>query len=226
LDFLSWHSYAADPSSPVRGAIGLRRVLEAYGFEKTESHLDEWNYLPGGDWAPVFSHDGVRVQKSFEEAGGPRGAAFIAYVLLGLQDTPIDMTNFYAADNGYWSLFNVFGAPKKTYHAFRAFKALVDHPNRVLVEGGTAGELNSVAGLSADSRELAIVVSNFKSANRQIEIALKNLPWHGRSTSQLLVLDQTRNLEPIRKEEHREGPVKVAQDLPAPAVLLVYVRPR
>ena len=125
-------------------------------------------------------------------------------MLLGLQDAPLDMSNFYAADNGCWSLFNVFGVPKKTYYAFKAFKALVDHPKRVLVEGGKPGELNAVAGLSADGRELAIVVSNFKSADRQIELVLQNLPWTGPSTSELLVLDQSRNLERIRKEEHRD----------------------
>ena len=166
------------------------------------------------------------MQKSFEEAGGPKGAAFIACVLLGLQDTPLDMSNFYAGDNGYWGLFNVFGAPKKSYYAFKAFKALVDHPKRVLVEGGKPGELNSVAGLSADGRELAIVVSNFKSADRQIELVLHNLPWTGPSASELLVLDQSRDLEPIRKEEHRGDTIRIVQALPAPGVLLVYVRRR
>ena len=108
---------------------------------------------------------------------------------------------------------------------FVAFKALVDHPARVAVEGGKPGELNSVAGLSADGRELAIVVSNFKSADRQIELVLQNLPWTGPSASELLLLDQSRDLERIRKEEHHDHTIKIVQDLPAPGVLLVYVRP-
>jgi hypothetical protein len=147
-------------------------------------------------------------------------------VLLGLQDAPLDMANFYTGDNGCWGLFNVFGVPKKTYHAFRAFKALVDHPDRVAAEGGKPGELNAVAGLSTDRRELAIVVSNFKSTDRRIELVLQNLPWAGPSTSELLLLNQERNLERVRKEEHNEGAIKIVQDLPAPGVLLVYVRLR
>lgn len=115
---------------------------------------------------------------------------------------------------------------KKTYHAFRAFKALVDHPNRVFVEGDKPAELNSLAGLSADGRELAIVVSNFKSADGQVKLVLQNLPWRGSSQSELLVLDQSRDLERIRTEEHQDGTVKIVQELPAPGVLLVYVRPR
>jgi hypothetical protein len=226
LDFLSWHMYAADPAAPVRGTAGLRRVLDEYGFQKTEIHLNEWNYLPNNDWGAVFGRDGAQMQKSFEDAGGPQGAAFVACVLLGLQDAPLDMANFYTGDNGCWGLFNVFGVPKKTYHAFRAFKALVDHPARVVAEGGKPGELNAVAGLSTDCRELAIVVSNFKSTDRRIELVLQNLPWAGSSTSELLLLNQERNLERVRTEEYNEGVIKIVQDLPAPGVLLVYVRLR
>jgi hypothetical protein len=217
--------YTGDPTAPVRGAVGLRRVLDEYGFQKTESHLDEWNYLPNNDWGAVFGHDGARMQQSFADAGGPQGAAFVACVLLGLQDAPLDMANFYTGDNGCWGLFNVFGVPKKTYYAFRAVKALGDHPVRVAVEGGQPGELNVVAGLSTDRRELAIVVSHFKSADRQIELVLQGLPWTGPSRSELWLLDQDRNLERIRKEEHSDAAIRIAQALPAPGVLLVYVRP-
>ena len=225
LDFLSWHLYEADPTAPVRATTGLRRVLDEYGFTKTEIQLNEWNYLPNNDWSAVFGHDGIRMQKSFEVAGGPQGAAFVACVLLGLQDAPLDMANFYTGDTGCWGLFNVFGTPKKTYHAFRAFKALVDHPARVMTSGDKPGELNAMAGLSTDRRELAIVVSNFKSADRRIELALQNLPWTGPSTSELLVLDQERNLELVRKVEHPDGAIKIVQELPAPGVLVLKVCP-
>jgi hypothetical protein len=226
LDFLSWHMYSADPAMPIRGARGLRQVLDEYGFQKTESHLNEWNYLPNNDWGAIFGHNAAQTQASFEEAGGPQGAAFAACVLLGMQDAPLDMANFYTGDNGCWGLFNVFGAPKKTYHAFRAFKALADHPTRVAVEGCKPGELNAVAGLTADGREMAIVVSNFKSADQRTSIVLHNLPWTGSVTTECLVLDQSRNLERAGTEEHHDRPVTIAQGLPAPAVLLVYLRPR
>ncbi len=226
LDFLSWHMYAADPTTPVRGTTALRRVLDEYGFHKTEIHLNEWNYLPNNDWGAVFGRDAPRMQKSFEDAGGPRGAAFVACVLLGLQDAPLDMANFYTGDNGCWGLFNVFGVPKKTFYAFRAFKALVDHPVRMATDGTKPGELDAVAGLSSRGHELAMVVSNFKSTDRRVELIFQNLPWTGSSASELLLLDQDRNLERIRKGEHDEGVIKIVQDLPAPGVLLVYLHSR
>jgi hypothetical protein len=95
----------------------------------------------------------------------------------------------------------------------------------VALEGGKPGELNAVAGLATDRRELAMVVSNFRSADRRIELTLHNLPWSGSSTSELLLLDQERNLERVRKDEHHDGAIKIVQDLPAPGVLLLYVRP-
>ena len=72
LDFLSWHMYTSDPTAPVRGTIGLRRVLAEFGFKNAEIHLDEWNYLPNNDWGPMFSHNGRRLQKWFEDAGSAR----------------------------------------------------------------------------------------------------------------------------------------------------------
>ena len=85
---------------------------------------------------------------------------------------------------------------------------------------------DTVFGLSTDRRELAMVVSNFKSADRRIELVLQNLPWTGSSTSELLLLDQDRNLERIRKVDHHDRAITIVQDLPAPGVVLVCVRPR
>jgi hypothetical protein len=224
LDFLSWHMYTSDPSAPVRGTIGLRRVLDAYGFRKAEIHLNEWNYLPNNDWGPMLSRDGPRLQKWFDDAGGERGAAFVACVLLGLQDAPLNMANFYTGDTGAWGLFNQYGVPRKTYYAFRAFKALVDHPLRLAVEGGTAGEMATVAGLSSDGRELAVVISNFRSPKGRIELTCDNLPWSGPSEYELLVLDDTRDLESMDKRSVKGPRISIVHELPAPAVMLLYVR--
>jgi beta-xylosidase len=54
LDFFSWHRYASDPSDYARRACALRQLLDAHGFTKTESHFNEWNYLPNEDWRPMM----------------------------------------------------------------------------------------------------------------------------------------------------------------------------
>ena len=224
LDFLSWHMYTADATAPARGTCALRRVLDDLGFNKTEIHLNEWNYLPDNNWGPMLSRNGPALEKWFAEAGSARGAAFAAAVLLELQDVPIDMANFYTGDNGCWGLFNVYGVPKKTYHAFRAFKALVDHPDRRAVEGGSPGKLSAAAGMTADARELALVVSNCDSSDGRMELVVENLPWSGRTECEVSLLDQTNDLKPVSKRTVDGPKVEIAHELPAPGVLLVLVR--
>jgi hypothetical protein len=199
-------------------------VLDEFGMQKTEIHLNEWNYQPVSDWDPTVKFNGKALQKSFDDAGGMRGAAFIASVLLSLQDAPLDMGNFYTGDNGAWGLFNRLGVPKKTYHAFRAVKAMVDHPLRVAVEGDKPGELAAAAGMTADSGELAIVVSNYNSAEGRIDVSFENLPWHGTSECEFLLLDEKHDLERVRTQSAKGSRVRVLWDLPAPGVLLIYVR--
>ena len=193
-------------------------------MRKTEIYLDEWNYLPGNDGSPMHRRNGKALQKWFDQINGTRGAAFDACVLLGLQDAPLDMSNYYTGDNGAWGLFNRLGVPHKTYYAFRAFKALADHPLRVAVDGGTPAELAAAAGMNPDSSELAILVSNYKSADQRIDLSLENLPWHGASECELLVLDEKHDLEPVRTLTAQGAKLQVLQNLPAPGVLLIYVR--
>jgi len=139
LDFFSWHIYEDNPEVAVKANIDLRRILDEYGFKKTEIHMNEWNYLPDKSFNPLISRDGAQLQKFCERVSGLHGAAFSACVLLGLQDSPVDMANYYTADNFLLGMFNFYGVPSKTYHAFRAFKILVDHPSRVAADGSKPG---------------------------------------------------------------------------------------
>ena len=47
LDFFSWHQYARTPESFRINVRVFRDLLDRHGFEKTESILDEWNYVKG-----------------------------------------------------------------------------------------------------------------------------------------------------------------------------------
>lgn len=226
LDFFTWHQYALTPSGEVPVAKALRRVLDAYGFTKTELHFNEWNYLPGGRMDPLWSRDGEQMTRFFAGIGSMQATAYDACMLLAMQDTPVDMMNYYSGDTSFFGMFTTYGLPKKPYYAFLAFKALVNHPARVRVDGGKQDELHAMAGLRSDGRELAVLLSNYQSPASQLTTEIKNLPWSGPSEIELLVLDEAHNLEPVRKELQDAGSVRITQSLPAPAVLLVYVRPR
>jgi len=89
LDFFSWHRYAQDPSDYARLARAIRQLLDEHGFTKTESHLNEWNYLPNEDWRPMMKEgQGLLREQWSAEIGSPNGAAFAAWTLISLQDAP------------------------------------------------------------------------------------------------------------------------------------------
>lgn len=89
LDFFSWHIYANDPADIVERAKYVRRMLDDHGLQKTESILNEWNYVRGwtdNDW--IYT---LRTDKNV------KGAAFIAATMCACQDIPLDMLMYYDA---------------------------------------------------------------------------------------------------------------------------------
>ncbi|MCL2159107.1 MAG: hypothetical protein FWH48_06855 [Oscillospiraceae bacterium] len=112
LDFFSWHEYSADPENIVYHANYVRRQLDNYGFNKTESICNEWNYC---------GHD------MFEQMKRMPGAAFCAAVFCGMQSAPIDLSMYYDGDptNPYCGIYeNSSVKPTKTYLSFEAFGKL------------------------------------------------------------------------------------------------------
>jgi len=224
LDFLSWHIYTDDPEAVLARAKAVRRWLDDSGFAKTESHLNEWNYLPGNDWGPMLGRDPKVRRAWYERQGGPEGAAFTACVLIGLQDAGVDVANFYSADSGGFGLFDEFGGPKKNFYAFKAFRAVLDTPHRVEATGGEAGRLAVLAGVDAAKQEATILLSHYREATGPITVEVKNLPWEGATGVEVLVADAARDLAKVQAVELPAKALKLTVDLPAPAVGLIKLR--
>lgn len=98
LDFFSWHSYASC-NDTILHAKYCREQLNSYGFYKTESIFNEWN---PGTWRRGSSAD----------------AAYIAEMMLRLQDAPVDKAMYY--DGQVFSSYGGVFDPLK----YKAFKAL------------------------------------------------------------------------------------------------------
>jgi len=47
MDFFSWHRYAVEPQQLVERCFYARQLLDKYGYTKTESILNEYNYVRG-----------------------------------------------------------------------------------------------------------------------------------------------------------------------------------
>ena len=150
----SWHTYTSSPKDLADNARHVRDLLDGCGVQRTESHLNEWNY--GFDWRDEESR-----RRSFAMLQGPAGASFCAAVLTLLQDSPVDVANYYTGDTQWFGMFDPYGVPRKTFFAFKAFRLLLETPGRVSVRTqGACDGIYCCAGRSEDGRVLQLLLSN------------------------------------------------------------------
>ncbi len=226
LNFFSWHCYTSDPSELTARAHAIRRILDAEGFTETESHLNEWNYLPGSTWEPISkSATPVARQRFYEAMAGAKGAAFIAASLLELQDAPVDVCNLFHGEVGGFGLFNEQGVPLKSYQALRAFQGLAKMEGRVQADGAVTGKLGFAASLSADGREAAMLVSNFADSRSEIELNWSGFSFTGGVTAEIHIIADSSDLSSARTEFIPGASGSLKLKLKAPALALILLKP-
>ena len=114
LDFFSWHVYAHTIEKMKGRADKVRELLDKYGFEKTESILNEWNYVL--DWA------GDKMTYSFLKQREAKGAAFNLAAMTMCQTGSVDMLMYYDARPTSWNgLFDFMQLGKCTTTAYFAY---------------------------------------------------------------------------------------------------------
>lgn len=229
LDFFTFHRYGNDVAGIVEKVRFVRRLLDEYGFEKTEIHLNEFRYMT--NWAGIRPRDPEKyagVPAAFEESTGATGAAHAVSTLVALQAEPVAMTNYYSADTSPWSMFGQFGIRRPVYHAYRAFNEVAKRPRRaaVAVAGGDGKRSAALGGVAEDGRSVAVVVSTFGAGAGPRDVTIAGLPWTGASRVETLLVDDTHPLTdtPATVAE-AGGRVSVTVDLPADRVCLVRVAP-
>jgi xylan 1,4-beta-xylosidase len=226
LDFFSWHGYTSEPSDYARRARALRQVLDAHGFQKTESHLNEWNYLPNEDWRPMMKEgQGVTRERWSAEMGGPKGAAFASWTLISLQDAPVDAANFYTAEVQMFGMFSLNGVPRKNYYAFKAFRGLLDTPRRVRTPPCDAGHVAVCAGLDSANARATILLSNFNAPDSETDLVLRGLPWRAQACFELYLVDASHDLQLVRKGTLQTDERLELDELKAPSVALLKLSP-
>ena len=82
LDFFAWHIYEADPTVYVDYSYQVRALLDKYGYDKTESFLNEWNYIKS--WTDDYPY-------SMRTLPSPKAAAFVCASMQEGQNCPTDM---------------------------------------------------------------------------------------------------------------------------------------
>jgi len=222
LDFFSWHCYTADPSELARRARAIRHFFFFCGSKSTESHLNEWNFLPGSTWKPLARTSPPEARQAYyEEMAGERGAAFIVTALLELQDAPVDVCNLFHGELGAFGLFNENGVPQKNYHALRAFRGLLNTPCRMETHGSIAGQLALAAGLNEEGTEASVLISNFTHPQSGYRLTGSNLPWSGRSLVETRLVDATHDFTLLSSTTNLTSSVAVPLTLKSPAIAWV-----
>ncbi len=173
LDFLSWHCYTADPSELVRRAKGVRVLLDEAGFKATESHLNEWNFLPDGDWSGLTAKDAAIREKWYACVKGAEGAAFVASSLIALQDAPVAVANYFTAEAPGMGLFSQHGVLSQAFGSFLAFKELAGLKR---LPGKSTTSVESQAGIGEQVRILAARTAG---ADGAMKFNLNPAPWKG-----------------------------------------------
>ncbi len=248
LDFYSWHTYSNDPRVPAENARIVRAQLISHGYDQTESHLNEWNLKHESFFQKGFE---TVKKEHFERYKSEVGASYAAAVLTLLQDAGLDMANYY--DTAPWSpwcgLFDIYGVPQKTYHAFRAFRSLLDYPARANAEvsDGSNDQVASIAqsawigpaqqsGGRMDIVTCLAAVDPLKGAggilisktdgHRGITRVAVDGAWITEATMvEVCLIDQSHNLEPVQlHERQRVASGKVELDLPLGEFAVALIR--
>lgn len=230
LDFLSWHEYGAAGITPFDIYLTTRKIrdlLDQYGFANTESVLDEWSYRPGHRESSDVNAFGnpMYVERLARKNQGVTGAAYDASVLILLQDSPVNIANFYhGATIPFFGMFDEYGIPHKTFYAFKAFKFLLDTPERVATARPAPSGPTSIAGLSPDKRQATILISNYGTECNHYEVRLENLPWRKGVIYKEYVLDKDHNLALVKTGTIAGTNAVLPEDVQVPSVCMIRLK--
>jgi len=211
LDFFSYHLYTRRNPNPYEVCVRAERVqelLDEYGFSSAESLLTEWNIAGGGEHAEYWN---------------TRGAAYTASELIYMQDTNIVVANRYRGDAHGMGLFNIDGVVQKPYYAFKAFKLLLETPNRLDCTGSNKFGYAVMAGKSDDESVVTILISDFNSSYGGYKLEVRNLPWGNKPFRyERYLLDDTHNLELVESQDYQGKDIFLTtEDMIAPSIQLI-----
>lgn len=219
LDFYSAHCYASSPHVVKECAEHHIKLLETFGFDKTDFFLTEWHYF-SGDFNRLL-RDPIYSKAVFECLNGPAGAAFIASTLIMLQDTKTAMANHYTGDCMRFGLFDLFKVPYKAYYAFKAFAELLEMSGRVSCRIFDY-QVEAAAAVSDNEHQAILLLSNFDSQdNDSFNIRLNNSPRPGAVSYEIYVVDDVHNLDQVSRHRISSEEKRIIVDCPAPSIRLI-----
>ena len=177
LDFFSWHIYVVMPEPIAEKAVRMRALLDKHGYSKTESILNEWNYVR--DWSDSWIYS---LQVEMGEMNH-KGAAFVSAVLTRCQRAPVDMLMFYDArvSGGMNNLFDPMTLePSRGYYPFKAWATMRRMGTEAAVKIDGQNDIYVMAAVGPDGHA-GILVTRYLDDDNVTPIELVTVRVEGRS---------------------------------------------
>ena len=196
LDFFSYHGYTNDLEKFRKLIENFNSLLRSYGYENTETVLNEWNYIRG--WLDEEWKYSLRMEK------GLKGSSFVTGAMCVGQETDLDMLMYYdARPSGMNGIFDTDTlTPLKTYYAIQAFSTLYKLGKCAKQE--ICGKDLYACSATDGEKESAILLTYYSdddnSADKQVEIRVENLPQKGNTRVEFYRLNAQENMSLLRTE--------------------------
>lgn len=215
LDFFSWHSYGGrgefNPYIYYSTSVMLRKLLDKYGFKKTEVINTEWN-------------SGIK-HMLFNDTSA--GAAFYASALANMLDGGMARAFQYCGDRhpGLGIHDMQTAKPKISALGFIAWKMLLGAPERLKAAGSDKRGYNIVAGRDADKKLVRILISDFRSGYDQAALSVTLLPWTDQTpfTVTRRLIDADHRLEIVATSSGKGRTLRLAIPFAAGSVGLIEI---
>ena len=148
--------YSTTPEAIASQVNIAKEYLQRFGYENTETILNEWNYVKG--WS---KDDMIYTRMVIPSL---KGSAFVLSTMLSCQKTELDHLMYYDASIGaMWNgLFDrdTYG-PLKPYYGLYAFSRLYFLKNEVKSECDTE-KVYTGAAISDDGNEALILITRYE----------------------------------------------------------------
>ena len=226
-DFISFHHYGYDPQGALRYIGKVRKIIDEFGFTKTELHLNEWHYNIGFEW---------KKQSDWEKPfgnGGIDSAAYNIAMFAGFHDTPLDVSCYYGAGRsggfGTWGFYDRQGELNRNYYSMKMIGDLVkNYPARVRASVDVPNEAvapdfamkSIIAGSSPDGKNAMILISDYRGTDEKLTAEIKGIPANAQL--QVVRLDQENNDLEI-PAQFADGILTLKKRAPGSAVFMVKI---
>ena len=127
----------------------IKKLLDENGYDKAESHLNEWNYVKG--WTDQFKY-------SIKSINGIKGAAFTMACICEAQKVPIDMLMYYdTRPSVFCGAFDMYTyEPLKGYYPLYWYGMFYDLVSEIRQEN-RIDNIYSLCGVDQAGKTLSIV---------------------------------------------------------------------